>query len=200
MKTKKPTYSDQEVVQGIIDSDRRIENYFYNFYSQRLKKYLFTNFSIRNKNSDDFVQETLLKAIEKIRSGHYKEMGSLRGWIGTIAHNLVIDHFRKRNRVKIVSIFELVRSDFTGILEFEIKSLSLDPYDSIKKEEQEKILHQYILELGDNLSDAVICICILGERSTDYSIRKNINLNTVNGRIFRAKELLREIKLLREVA
>ncbi len=66
--------------------------------------------------ADDIFQDTFIKVINTIRSGSYKEEGKFIQWVMRIAHNLIIDHFRKSKRIPVVDnnhdefdIFDMVR-------------------------------------------------------------------------------------------
>ncbi|MBX2961459.1 MAG: sigma-70 family RNA polymerase sigma factor [Cyclobacteriaceae bacterium] len=48
--------------------------------------------------AEDLLQETFIKAINTIRGDRYNEEGKFLPWISRIAHNLAIDHFRKKKR------------------------------------------------------------------------------------------------------
>ena len=52
--------------------------------------------------AEDIFQETFIKVINTLRSGHYKEEGKFLPWVVRIGHNLVIDHFRKQKRMPMV--------------------------------------------------------------------------------------------------
>jgi RNA polymerase sigma-70 factor (ECF subfamily) len=52
--------------------------------------------------ADDLFQDTFIKVINTLRSGTYKEEGKFIQWVMRIAHNLIIDHFRKSRRLPIV--------------------------------------------------------------------------------------------------
>lgn len=52
--------------------------------------------------ADDIFQDTFLKIIRTIKAGAYKEEGKFIQFAMRIAHNLVIDHFRKSNRLPVV--------------------------------------------------------------------------------------------------
>ena len=51
---------------------------------------------------DDIFQDTFVKIIRVIKSGVYKDEGKFIQFAMRIAHNLVIDHFRKENRLPVV--------------------------------------------------------------------------------------------------
>jgi RNA polymerase sigma-70 factor (ECF subfamily) len=52
--------------------------------------------------ADDIFQDTFIKVINTIKAGSYKEEGKFIQWVMRIAHNLIIDHFRKSKRMPIV--------------------------------------------------------------------------------------------------
>ena len=52
--------------------------------------------------TDDIFQDTFVKIIRVIKAGVYKDEGKFIQFAMRIAHNLVIDHFRKENRIPVV--------------------------------------------------------------------------------------------------
>ncbi|MDD4176503.1 MAG: sigma-70 family RNA polymerase sigma factor [Bacteroidales bacterium] len=66
--------------------------------------------------ADDIFQDTFIKVINTVKSGAYKEEGKFIQWVMRIAHNLIIDHFRKSKRLPTVEndkddfdIFDTIR-------------------------------------------------------------------------------------------
>ena len=66
--------------------------------------------------ADDIFQDTFIKVINTIRSGAYKEEGKFIQWVMRIAHNLIIEHFRRAKRIPVINnnsdefdIFDMVR-------------------------------------------------------------------------------------------
>ncbi|HZK07894.1 MAG TPA: sigma-70 family RNA polymerase sigma factor [Bacteroidales bacterium] len=66
--------------------------------------------------ADDIFQDTFIKVINTIKSGAYREEGKFIQWVMRIAHNLIIDHFRKSKRLPTVEndkdnfdIFDTIR-------------------------------------------------------------------------------------------
>lgn len=59
---------------------------------------------VRERNlTEDIFQDTFIKAIMTIQQGRYVESGRFLGWINRIAHNLIIDHFRKEKNENTIS-------------------------------------------------------------------------------------------------
>ena len=53
--------------------------------------------------ANDLFQDTFVKIINTMKLGNYNEEGKFLPWAQRIAHNLVIDYFRKKNKIRIIS-------------------------------------------------------------------------------------------------
>ncbi len=53
--------------------------------------------------AEDVFQDTFIKVIKTLKLGKYNEEGKFLPWVLRIAHNLVIDHFRKEKRTPIIT-------------------------------------------------------------------------------------------------
>ena len=101
--------------------------------------------------ADDIFQDTFLKIIRTIKAGAYKEEGKFIQFAMRIAHNLIIDHFRKSQRLPMA---DSVNKDYDLIDNAKITDLSVEDrmvteqvYDDIRKmidflpEEQREVLN-----------------------------------------------------------
>jgi RNA polymerase sigma-70 factor (ECF subfamily) len=69
-------------------------------YKHQERIYNFIYSKVLDKDlSNDIFQDTFIKVIRNLRKGKYNEEGKFLPWIMRIAHNLIIDHFRKCNRM-----------------------------------------------------------------------------------------------------
>ena len=69
----------------------------------RKKVYSYIRMMVRDTDvADDIFQETFIKVVNSLRDGNYVDDGKFPAWIMRIAHNKVIDHFRrqKHNNVR----------------------------------------------------------------------------------------------------
>lgn len=72
-----------------------------NRYQEQIYNYVLS--LVRDRQlTDDIFQDTFVKIIRVIKSGMYKDEGKFIQFAMRIAHNLVIDHFRKENRIPVV--------------------------------------------------------------------------------------------------
>jgi len=78
--------------------------------------------------TEDVFQDTFIKVINTLKRKKYNEEGKFLSWVMRIAHNLVIDHFRKENRMPKydntgeLDIFLLIRDEELNIEKKLIKS------------------------------------------------------------------------------
>jgi RNA polymerase sigma-70 factor (ECF subfamily) len=82
----------------------------YEEYYERIARYIFVRTGDRSE-AENLAGEVFLKALQSL--GSYKERGvPMQAWLFKIAHNLVVDHFRKTAKRKTVPIDDLqVASD-----------------------------------------------------------------------------------------
>ena len=71
--------------------DALLERYRYSLYSYIL-------FNVRNEDvANDIFQETFVKVITNIQAGNYLASNKFQAWITCIAHNIIMDNFRKQS-------------------------------------------------------------------------------------------------------
>ena len=64
------------------------------------KIYNFIFSKVHNRDvAEDIFQDTFIKVIKTLKSGMYNEEGKFLSWVMRISHNLIIDFFRKSNRM-----------------------------------------------------------------------------------------------------
>ena len=67
-------------------------------YQKRLYGFIFSKVKDAEL-ADDVFQDTFVKVIKNLRLGKYKDEGRFLSWVMRIAHNIIMDHFRKINRL-----------------------------------------------------------------------------------------------------
>jgi RNA polymerase sigma-70 factor (ECF subfamily) len=94
--------SDYELVTEFVNGSRQgIESLIH-----RHKNKVFTYILLTVKNealAEDIFQETFIKVINSLKDGKYKDNGRFLSWVMRIAHNLIIDHFRKEKQMNTIS-------------------------------------------------------------------------------------------------
>ena len=104
----------------------------------KYKLYNFIYSKVLNKdNAEDLFQETFIKVIKTLKRGVYNEEGKFLPWVMRIAHNLVIDFFRKNKRFPSFDkndnfdIFQLIKDENPSIERHIIDKQILDDLQKI---------------------------------------------------------------------
>ena len=131
--------------------------------------------------TEDIFQETFIKVINTIKLGSYNEEGKFLPWVLRIAHNLVIDHFRRSARVKMISESSSKTSDFNIFSVLKIED------DSIEQTMMKGELGSQMVELVEFLpanQREVLKMRLFQDLSfQDISEKENISINTALGRM-----------------
>lgn len=94
--------------------------------------------------ANDLFQDTFVKIINTMKLGNYNEEGKFLPWAQRIAHNLVIDYFRKKNKVRIISecnSFDEEYSIFYKIASDEKNYLQTQSYNELENQMVNLISH-----------------------------------------------------------
>ena len=95
---KKNHISDSELVKSYIGGDERSLEMLIKRHKLRIYNFIYSKVFDRDLTEDIF-QDTFIKVIRTLKLGNYNEEGKFVSWVMRIAHNLVIDHFRKNSRI-----------------------------------------------------------------------------------------------------
>lgn len=150
----------------------RYKDRIFRFIYQKLKDSALAN---------DVFQETFIKIINTLKAGNYNEEGKFLPWAMRIAHNLVIDHFRKQTKVRLISessSFDETYSVFQKIASEDKNYLEATSYQELEGQ---------ILQLIDHLPKVqreIIQMRIFQEMSfKEISESENVSINTALGRM-----------------
>ncbi len=141
--------------------------------------------------AQDIFQDTFIKVVNTLKAGNYNEEGKFLPWAMRIAHNLVIDFFRKNNKVKMISESSSQREDFNVF-----HTLKLE--DENVQDEMTRIeLESQMVELLEHLPDSqkeILKMRIFKEMSfKDIAELEDISINTALGRMRYALINLRKL-------
>ena len=101
MKTKLFQQNDEQLVTSYIGGSELALEELVARYQQKVFSYILM--VVRNKElAEDLFQDAFIKVINTLRSGNYREEGKFSQWIMRIARNLIIDHFRKNQKMSFV--------------------------------------------------------------------------------------------------
>mgnify|MGYP001315165925 CR=1 FL=1 len=95
---KKSVIADSVLVSKYISGDEKSLEILFKRHKQRIYSFIYSKVYDRDL-SEDIFQDTFIKVIKTLKLGNYNEEGKFISWVTRIAHNLVIDHFRKNKRI-----------------------------------------------------------------------------------------------------
>ncbi len=90
--------TDAVLVTSYLQGDEIALSLLITRHKQRIYSFIYSKVFDKDVAEDVF-QDTFIKVINSLKRGKYNEEGKFLPWVMRIAHNLVIDHFRKNNRM-----------------------------------------------------------------------------------------------------
>jgi RNA polymerase sigma-70 factor, ECF subfamily len=137
--------------------------------------------------SDDIFQDTFIKVIKTLKSNAYNEEGKFLPWVMRIAHNLVIDHFRKNKKMPL----------FRETEEFSIFSIMTDNEPTIENQiitnQVETDLKRLIEELPDDQKEVLVMRMYQDLSFKEIAELTGVSINTALGRMRYALLNLRKV-------
>ncbi|MBR6440667.1 MAG: sigma-70 family RNA polymerase sigma factor [Bacteroidales bacterium] len=95
------TLTDNELILGYKNGDCACFDVLLSRYQAKVYGYIFS--VVKDKDvADDIFQDTFFKVVSTINSGSYKDENKFIHWVMRIAHNLIVDYFRRNNKMPIV--------------------------------------------------------------------------------------------------
>lgn len=168
--------SDKTLVSQYLNG----ENSSFEILLSRHKSRIFAFIMSKVKNRDlsnDIFQDTFIKVINSLQKGKYNEEGKFLPWVMRIAHNLVIDHFRKEKKMRMIRS----NSDFDIFDVLKDNSLNID--EKLVKKQVHNDLH-ILIDLLPNDQKQVLKM----RYYEDLSFKKiseliDVSINTALGRM-----------------
>ncbi|XKW96736.1 sigma-70 family RNA polymerase sigma factor [Tenacibaculum maritimum] len=155
-------------------------------HQQRLYSFIYSKVQDRDITEDIF-QDTFIKVIRTLKKGTYNEEGKFLPWVMRISQNLVIDFFRKNNRMPA----------FKNTDEFDIFSVLSDgELNAERKIIKEQVLREvrYLVEELPEEQKEVLKMRIYNDMSfNEISENTGVSINTALGRMRYALINLRKI-------
>ena len=178
--------SDAILVSNYINGDEPSLTILINRHQQRLYSFIYSKVYDRDVTEDVF-QDTFIKVIKTLKLGKYNEEGKFLPWVMRIAHNLVIDYFRKNNRMP----------KFNNSGDFDIFSVLSDGALNAEAELVRSQIHDDIRNLLEELPEdqrTVLKMRIYNDMSfKEISENTSVSINTALGRMRYALINLRKL-------
>ena len=169
--------TDEQLVKLYENGNNEAFEALLNRYKSRVYTYIFL--IVRNKElAEDIFQDTFIKAIMTIQQGRYVESGRFLGWVNRIAHNLIIDHFRREKNENTFS---------TDGLEYDYVNNSKHAEKSVEDVlSNEQVLRDvvHLVEFLPDTQKEVVKMRYFEELSfKEIAERTDVSINTALGRM-----------------
>jgi len=173
---QKQIIPDSSLVNSYIKGDDSSLAILINKHKQRLFSFIYSK--VKNKDiTEDIFQDTFIKVIRTLKRGNYNEEGKFLPWVMRIAHNLVIDYFRKNNRMPT----------FQNTEEFDIFSVlkdgSLNAEKQIIQEQIFADVRELVNELPEEQKEVLVMRMYKDMSFKEISEKTGVSINTALGRM-----------------
>jgi len=180
---------DSLLIERYLDGNEIALEYIINKHQQKIFNFIYSKVHDRDI-SEDIFQETFIKVIKTLKNGVYNEEGKFLPWVMRISHNLVIDFFRKNNRIKTINSKEDI-----DIFQF-ISDGSPNAESVLINDQIIKDIQKLIQELPDDQKEVLIMRLYRDMSFKEIAENTKVSINTALGRMRYAIINLR--KLIKE--
>jgi RNA polymerase sigma-70 factor (ECF subfamily) len=177
---------DALLVKNYIDGDENALSILIKKHQSKIYGFIYSKMPDRDV-ADDIFQDTFIKVIKTLKSNSYNEEGKFLPWVMRIAHNLIVDHYRKNKKMPMLRETE----------EFSIFSIlsdtSLNVEGRIITDAIEKDLQKIIQELPSDQKDVLEMRIYQDLSFNEIAELTGVSINTALGRMRYALMNLRKI-------
>jgi RNA polymerase sigma-70 factor (ECF subfamily) len=177
---------DALLVKNYVAGDENALSTLIDRHQSKIYGFIYSKISDRDISNDIF-QDTFIKVIKTLKSRAYNEEGKFLPWVMRIAHNLIIDHYRKTKKMPMFreteefSIFSIMSDD----------SLTIE--NKIIHEQVEMDLKKLIEELPADQKQVLVMRMYQDMSFKEISEITGVSINTALGRMRYALMNLRKV-------
>ncbi|MNK25905.1 ECF RNA polymerase sigma factor SigW [compost metagenome] len=185
--------SDQDLVKLYLGGEEHVIEELL----RRHKSKIFTSIYLLVKDqylAEDIFQDAFIKVINTLRSGRYNEEGKFLPWVMRIAHNLVIDYFRKEKRTPTIT-----SADGTDVLNL-IQIHEESAEERMLREQTHTDLRKMIQFLPDEQKEVLIMRHYADLSFKEIAELTDVSINTALGRMRYALSNLRKMMNVKEIS
>ena len=171
------TLSDRVLLNNYLLGDRSAISELIERHSRRVRNYI----GVMVKDdavADDIFQETFIKAVKVIDEGGYTDSGKFLSWILRIAHNRVLDHFRREKASRQINQKE-AGYDIFGTLRLADNTVE----DEIVHQELMNTVRHLVEELPEDQREVVRLRYYSKLSFQEIADETQVSINTALGRM-----------------
>lgn len=177
---------DSLLIKDYINGNEKALETLIHRHQQKISSFIYSKVLDRDV-AEDIFQDTFIKVIKTLKKGSYSEEGKFLPWVMRIAHNLIIDHFRRNKRMP----------KFEGSDDFNIFSVIKDEQMNVEhqmvKDQIDSDLGKLIEELPEDQREVLIMRIYKDMSFKEISENTGVSINTALGRMRYALINLRKI-------
>ena len=169
--------SDYELIQRFIKGEQSCFEQI--IHRHKNKVFAYISLYIRDQAlAEDLFQDTFMKVIQSVKTGKYQDNGKFISWVMRIAHNLIIDHFRRIKQMNTIS-----NDDYESDL-FNSKKLAESTVeDDMIRRQIQKDVRKMISHLPEDQREVVILRHYAGLSFKEIAEITDVSINTALGRM-----------------
>lgn len=181
------TVTDYELIQRFIKGEQSCFELLIKRHKNKVFAYI--SMYIRDQAlAEDIFQDTFMKVIQSVKAGKYVDNGKFISWVMRIAHNLIIDHFRRIKQMNTIS-----NDDYESDIFNSRKLADSNIEDDIIKRQILKDVRKMIQMLPEDQREVVILRHYSGLSFKEIADITNVSINTALGRMRYALINMRKI-------
>ena len=181
---------DQELVKLYVNGNEKAFELLITRHKDRVYRFILSKI-IDPELANDYFQDTFMKVIVTLKGGNYNEEGKFLPWVLRIAHNLIIDGFRKNKKVRFLSETRSASEDYSVF-----SRLSNDDLNVLQitcKEELETQVVRFLDELPIAQKEIIYQRLYQDLSFKEIAEMEDISINTALGRMRYALINLRKL-------
>jgi len=168
--------NDQQLVHAYLEGNEKAFELLLSRHKRKVWSHIYL--LVRDRElTEDLFQESFIKVVHTLKTGKYNEEGKFLPWVMRIAHNLVIDHFRR------VKKMPLVRSND----DHDVFATIAQPGKNVEQRMVNVQIDADVRKLIDSLPgeqrEVVLMRTYLGMSFKEISEHTEVSINTALGRM-----------------
>lgn len=174
---RRSAMNDQALIQAYISGDTACFECLLNRHRDRVYSYIFMMVKHAD-HAEDIFQDTFIRVIQTLQGGKYTDEGKFLPWVLRIAHNLIIDHFRKQKRMPAFNsdsddfnIFDVIRQE------------ELSAEEQLIRSQTEQSLQQLIHRLPKEQKEVLYMRHYAEMSFSEIAEQTGVSINTALGRM-----------------
>ncbi|MDG2344254.1 MAG: sigma-70 family RNA polymerase sigma factor [Flavobacteriales bacterium] len=187
---------DDQLIENFVKGDNKAFDVLLKKYQNRIFSYIIQLVHDHDLANDVF-QDVFIKVVTHLKRKSYNHQGKFLSWVLRIAHNQVIDHFRKD--AKMPSVGKSATNDDFNIFDvLKLEESSIE--DEMVNKQILADVRSLVEQLPKDQMDVVKMRYFSGMSFQDIADKSNVSINTALGRMRYALINLRKMMKEKNIA